>query len=111
MTPVEPTVVEGSSLIVFAVDQPEYIPLPASVDSDGLVMTEWEHAPTRAAAGTGAAAATRDARGSVPGRSRIRRGLVRRRVPRRRVSARRVVGAPDCHFPLIFAYLAIIGRR
>ncbi len=42
MTPVEPTIHEGAKLVVFAKDQPEYIPLPASVDSNGLVMTEWE---------------------------------------------------------------------
>jgi len=43
MTPVEPTVLhEGARLVVFAKDQPEYLPLPASVDASGLVMTEWE---------------------------------------------------------------------
>lgn len=28
--------------MVFAKDQPEYTQLPASVDHEGLVMTEWE---------------------------------------------------------------------
>ncbi|MES2360028.1 MAG: hypothetical protein V4529_16935 [Gemmatimonadota bacterium] len=42
MTPVEPTLHENAQLIVFAKDQPQYIPLPASVDKDGVVMTEWE---------------------------------------------------------------------
>lgn len=43
MTPVEPTTLhDGGTLIVFAKDQPEYQPLPASVDANGLVMTEWE---------------------------------------------------------------------
>lgn len=42
MTPVEPMLHEGATLIVFAKDQPQYIPLPASVDADGVVMTEWE---------------------------------------------------------------------
>jgi hypothetical protein len=42
MTPVEPTLHHGAKLVVFAKDQPQYIPLPASVDSDGIVMTEWE---------------------------------------------------------------------
>lgn len=42
MKAVEPVVHEGATLIVFARNQPEYQPLPASVDSDGLVMTEWE---------------------------------------------------------------------
>lgn len=32
----------GGRLVVFAKDQPEYNPLPASVDGNGLVMTEWE---------------------------------------------------------------------
>jgi hypothetical protein len=42
MTPVEPRLYDGQRRIVFAKDQPEYIPLPASVDADGVVMTEWE---------------------------------------------------------------------
>jgi hypothetical protein len=28
--------------VIFAVQQPEYDPLPASVDASGVVMTEWE---------------------------------------------------------------------
>lgn len=43
MTPVEPAALhDGAKLVVFAKNQPEYIPLPASVSADGLVMTEWE---------------------------------------------------------------------
>lgn len=42
MIPVKPTLHDGAKLVVFAKDQPEYIPLPASIDSSGLVMTEWE---------------------------------------------------------------------
>lgn len=42
MTPVAPTVPEGSRLVVYAKDQQEYDPLPASVDGDGVVTTEWE---------------------------------------------------------------------
>lgn len=43
MTPVEPLAIpDGARLVVFAKDQPQYIPLPASVDASGLVMTEWE---------------------------------------------------------------------
>lgn len=41
MIPVEPVLHEGAHLVVFGKDQPEYIPLPASVDDAGLVMTEW----------------------------------------------------------------------
>lgn len=39
MTPTEPTTGRGE-LIVFAKDQPEYIPLPARVDGHEVV-TEW----------------------------------------------------------------------
>jgi hypothetical protein len=42
MTPVEPTLHDKARLVVFAKDQLQYIPLPASVDDDGVVMTEWE---------------------------------------------------------------------
>lgn len=42
MTPVEPSIHEGAKLVTFAKDQPQYIPLPASVDAHGVVMTEWE---------------------------------------------------------------------
>jgi len=42
MNPVEPTIHEGAVLVVFAKNQPEYTPLPASVDGSGCVMTEWE---------------------------------------------------------------------
>lgn len=33
---------EGAKLITFAEDQPEYTPLTASVDTNGVVMSEWE---------------------------------------------------------------------
>ncbi len=43
MTPVLPAVPhEGAVLVVIAKDQPQYMPLPASVSLDGVVMTEWE---------------------------------------------------------------------
>lgn len=42
MTPVEPTLHANAHLVIFAKDQPEYVPLPASVDGLGVVMTEWE---------------------------------------------------------------------
>lgn len=42
MRPVEPRLHEGGSRIVFGPDQPPYQPLPASVDGEGTVVTEWE---------------------------------------------------------------------
>jgi hypothetical protein len=42
MNAIEPQIHHGAKLVVFAKDQPPYIPLPASVDGDGTVMTEWE---------------------------------------------------------------------
>lgn len=42
MTPVEPAVPDGEVLVVFAKDQPQYLPLPASVGPTGIVTTEWE---------------------------------------------------------------------
>jgi hypothetical protein len=43
MKPIPPKEVHpGAVPIVFARDQPQYDPLPAAVDSSGLVMTEWE---------------------------------------------------------------------
>lgn len=43
MIPVQPKALHaGAMLMVFAKDQPQYIPLPASVDNEGTVMTEWE---------------------------------------------------------------------
>lgn len=41
MNSVEPPLHEGAMLVVYAKDQPEYTPLPASVDAEGCVMTEW----------------------------------------------------------------------
>ena len=43
MIPVEPKRPHyGAARITFAKDQPEYTPLPACIDSSGLVLTEWE---------------------------------------------------------------------
>lgn len=43
MTPVEPVVIEeGSRLVVWAKDQPQYIPLPTVIDPQGMVISEWE---------------------------------------------------------------------
>jgi len=42
MTPIEPTVHPGERLMTFAENQPEYIPLPVTVDAGGVVTTEWE---------------------------------------------------------------------
>jgi len=42
MKPITPALHQNGRLVVFAKDQPEYDPLPASVDAEGLVMTEWE---------------------------------------------------------------------
>lgn len=46
MDPVEQVEAEGTTLVTFAKDQPEYIPLPALVYPDGKVLTEWK--PTEA---------------------------------------------------------------
>jgi hypothetical protein len=42
MHPLEPALHADAHRVVFAKDQPPYIPLPASVDAHGTVMTEWE---------------------------------------------------------------------
>jgi len=42
MTPVEPELHDGARLVVLGQGQPQYMPLPASVDEQGTVMTEWE---------------------------------------------------------------------
>lgn len=43
MTPVEPTIVEeGSRLVVWAKDQPQYNPLTTAISPDGIVTSEWE---------------------------------------------------------------------
>ena len=42
MTPVEPLLYEGERRMVFGANQPEYIPLPLSIDEKGAVTTEWE---------------------------------------------------------------------
>ena len=42
MIPVHPTEREGARLVLFGVNQQDdYFPLIASVDDDGVVMTEW----------------------------------------------------------------------
>lgn len=42
MRPVKPsTIPEGTQLVIFAKNQPEYIPLPAAMSAEGIVMTEW----------------------------------------------------------------------
>jgi hypothetical protein len=43
MTPVEPGCYDGHRRVLFAKDQAEtYLPLPASIDPEGAVLTEWE---------------------------------------------------------------------
>lgn len=42
MTPVEPMLSENDRLVVWAEEQPQYIPLHSSVDPDGMVTTIWE---------------------------------------------------------------------
>jgi hypothetical protein len=42
VTPVEPLEYEGGRRVTFAENQPEYHPLPASIDARGCVTTEWE---------------------------------------------------------------------
>jgi hypothetical protein len=50
MQPVEQFEYEGTRAVVFAKDQPEYIPLPALVFPDGKVLTEWAPSDTERAA-------------------------------------------------------------
>jgi len=46
MDPVTPEVPhEGATIVVIAKEQAGVIPLPISVDADGLVMTEWLPTP------------------------------------------------------------------
>jgi hypothetical protein len=40
--PVEPKVHDGATLVKIAESQDEYTTLPALVDKEGVVMTEWE---------------------------------------------------------------------
>ena len=42
MDPVEQIEAAGTTLVVIAKDQPEYIPLPALVYPDGKILTEWK---------------------------------------------------------------------
>jgi hypothetical protein len=42
MKPIVPPIKsEGGTLVTIAENQPEYSPLPAYIDKNGLVMTEW----------------------------------------------------------------------
>lgn len=41
MKAVEPTLQAGTRLVAYAEDQSEYETLPALVDENGVVMTEW----------------------------------------------------------------------
>lgn len=41
MDPVDQFEVDGTRLVIFAKDQPEYRPLPALLYPDGKVLTEW----------------------------------------------------------------------
>jgi len=42
MTPVEPeSIVPSEELVVYAKNQPQYLPLPAQVRPDGRVTTRW----------------------------------------------------------------------
>jgi len=36
---------EGGRLVIYAEDQPEYLPLPVSKTDDGVLMSEWEPTP------------------------------------------------------------------
>lgn len=55
MVPIAPPAREGAVYVVFAKDQPEYIPLPANISADGSVETEWElSTEERAAIASGA---------------------------------------------------------
>ena len=49
MIPVEPTIHNGARRVLFGAGQDDYIPLPASVDYEGTVMTEWVLTPEEAA--------------------------------------------------------------
>jgi len=42
MRPVEQFEAEGTTLVLIAKDQPEYLTLPALVFPDGKVLTEWQ---------------------------------------------------------------------
>ena len=42
MSPVEPAIPEGQRRVEYAKDQPEYLPLPAALDSQSVVTTEWQ---------------------------------------------------------------------
>lgn len=42
MDPVEQFPIDGYTAITFARDQPQYRALPALIDRDGIVLTEWQ---------------------------------------------------------------------
>lgn len=42
MKPVEPHQQPGGRRVVFAADQPQYDPLPAVIDSEGVIHTRWQ---------------------------------------------------------------------
>jgi hypothetical protein len=42
MIPVTPAEIPDTRLVVFAKDQPQYLPLPVRIAVDGTVVTEWE---------------------------------------------------------------------
>lgn len=48
VTPVAPH--DGAALIVLGANQPQYDPLPAAIDGNGLVLTEWEFSAEELAA-------------------------------------------------------------
>jgi hypothetical protein len=50
MIPVDQFETPGSMLVVFAKDQPEYIPIPALTFPDGRVLTEWSFSEEERAA-------------------------------------------------------------
>ncbi len=50
MIPVDQFDTEGATRVVFAENQPQYIPLPALVFHDGKVLTEWSFSEEERAA-------------------------------------------------------------
>lgn len=50
MEAIEQVEAEGTRAVVFAKDQPEYLPLPALVFPDGRVLTEWRFSEEERAA-------------------------------------------------------------
>ncbi len=50
MQPVEQFPYDGMTAVTFAKDQPQYDPLPALVDREGVVLTEWQPSEAERAA-------------------------------------------------------------